>query len=50
MDGLTWLEKMELLRSVNRRKEKPKLKQPKLTYVKDMPPDVSTNTKKSTLL
>lgn len=49
MDGLTWLEKMELLRSVNRRKEKPKLKQPKLTYVKDMPPDVSTNTKKSTI-
>ncbi|VDI27523.1 Hypothetical predicted protein [Mytilus galloprovincialis] len=40
MDGLTWLEKMELLRSIKGKKEKSKIqKQPKFTFVKDIPPE-----------
>ncbi|KAK3088287.1 hypothetical protein FSP39_017139 [Pinctada imbricata] len=35
MEGMTWCEKLELLRSVNKRKEKPKTKVQKLTYFKE---------------
>ena len=37
LDGLTWAEKLEFLRSVNKRPEKPKPKPQKLRYVKDEP-------------
>jgi len=35
--GLTWCERLEMLRAVNKRPEKTKRKQPKLRYYKDSP-------------
>ena len=42
LDGLTWAEKLEFLRSVNKRPEKPKPKPQKLRYVKDEPGTLPT--------
>lgn len=37
LEGLTWCEKLEVLRSVNKRQEKRQHKIPKLRFVKDTP-------------
>jgi hypothetical protein len=39
LDGLTWAEKLEVLRSVNKKRDKRKTKQRKLKYVKADPND-----------
>ncbi|KAJ8300517.1 hypothetical protein KUTeg_022036, partial [Tegillarca granosa] len=41
LEGLTWCEKLEVLRSVNKRQEKRQHKIPKLRFVKDTPLQVS---------
>ena len=40
LEGLTWSEKLEVLRSVNKPPEKPRRKKPKLKFVKDEPEGV----------
>lgn len=43
LEGLTWAEKLEFLRSVNKRPAKPKAKPQKLRYVKDEPDALPTS-------